>query len=71
MAQTQICGVVLPIGVAHHARIVAAKLGKSRSKLMRDLLVEYLKQYENPCENPAEFVPSTTQTPKPAALVSA
>ena len=41
-ASTQICGVVLPHDVAKEARIVAAMEGKSRSQLMRDLLLDYL-----------------------------
>lgn len=45
--QTQIYGVVLPLDLAYRARIVAASLGKSRSKLMRDLLLDYLRKYES------------------------
>ena len=41
--QTQIYGVVLPIQIAQRARVVAAMNGKSRSSLMRDLLLDYLK----------------------------
>ena len=48
MKKTKICGVVLPDDVAHEARVVAAKEGKSRSKLMRDLLIEYLDEYNKP-----------------------
>ena len=44
MSETQICGVVLPLDVAYQARIVAATEGKSRSCLMRELLLDYLEQ---------------------------
>jgi len=44
--KTQIYGVVLPLNIAHRARIVAATKGKSRSGLMRDLLVEYLRKFD-------------------------
>jgi len=40
---TQVCGVVLSKEVAHKARVVAAELGKSRSALMRELLLAYLR----------------------------
>ncbi|RJP51870.1 MAG: hypothetical protein C4586_03710 [Anaerolineaceae bacterium] len=45
--QTQIYGVVLPIHIAQRARVVAAMNGKSRSSLMRDLLLDYLKGCES------------------------
>ena len=41
--QNQIYGVTLPVHIAQRARIVAAMSGKSRSSLMRDLLLDYLK----------------------------
>jgi hypothetical protein len=44
--QTQIYGVVLPVHIAQRARVVAAMNGTSRSSLMRDLLLDYLKRYE-------------------------
>ena len=44
MAEKQIYGVVLPNEVAFQARIVAAFQGKSRSSLIRGLLVDYLKR---------------------------
>jgi metal-responsive CopG/Arc/MetJ family transcriptional regulator len=44
--QTQIYGVSLPMDVAHRARVLAATQGKSRSGLMRDLLMEYLNKYD-------------------------
>jgi metal-responsive CopG/Arc/MetJ family transcriptional regulator len=47
MAKNQICGVVLPSGLALEARVIAAMQGKSRSKLMRELLEEYLKNQPN------------------------
>jgi metal-responsive CopG/Arc/MetJ family transcriptional regulator len=40
--RNQAYGVVLPPDVASQARIVAAMQGKSRSSLMRELLIEYL-----------------------------
>ena len=46
--ETKIFGVVLPIDVAQKARIVAAQEGKSRSRLMRDLLENYLKSLDHP-----------------------
>ncbi len=45
--QNQIYGVVLPVHIAQRARIVAAMKGKSRSSLMRDLLLDYLKRYDD------------------------
>jgi len=42
--QNQIYGVVLPVHIAQRARVVAAMNGKSRSSLMRDLLLDYLKR---------------------------
>ena len=47
MAQNQVYGVVLPTEIARRARILAAMEGKSRSKLMRDLLVNYLTEQES------------------------
>jgi predicted DNA-binding protein len=46
MAQNQVYGVVLPTEIARRARILAAMEGKSRSKLMRDLLESYLTMWE-------------------------
>ena len=45
MADNQICGVVMSAEMAHEARVVAALEGKSRSKLMRELLAHYLEAY--------------------------
>lgn len=45
MSKSSVYGVVLPSEIARKARIVAALEGKSRSKLMRDLLEKYLKKY--------------------------
>lgn len=45
MSKSGVYGVVLPREVAREARVVAAMEGKSRSKLMRDLLEKYLKSY--------------------------
>lgn len=47
MSETNVCGVVLPQEVARKARVVAAMEGKSRSKLMRDLLEKYLRSYSD------------------------
>jgi hypothetical protein len=44
--RNQIYGVVLPVNLADRARIVAAMLGISRSRLMRILLVKYLGYFE-------------------------
>jgi hypothetical protein len=44
--ENQIYGVVLPIALATRARIVAAILGVSRSKLMRILLINYLNYFD-------------------------
>ena len=41
--RTKTCGVVLPLEIAHEARVHAAKKGISRSALMRTLLMTYLK----------------------------
>jgi hypothetical protein len=62
--QNQIYGVVLPIHIAQRARVVAAMNGKSRSNLMRDLLLDYLKQYD---ELPAHVDPSPLADPVPTA----
>ncbi len=45
MSKSNVYGVVLPREVAREARVVAAMEGKSRSRLMRDLLEKYLKSY--------------------------
>ena len=45
MSKSNVYGVVLPSEIARKARIVAALEGKSRSKLMRDLLEKYLQKY--------------------------
>ena len=45
MSKSNVYGVVLPSEIARKARIVAALEGKSRSKLMRDLLEKYLNKY--------------------------
>ena len=42
MSETQVYGVVLPVLLARKARVIAAMEGKSRSMLMRELLVNYL-----------------------------
>jgi hypothetical protein len=42
MSITQIYGVVLPVEVARQARIAAASQGLSRSRLIRQLLEDYL-----------------------------
>jgi len=47
MNNTQICGVVLSPNVAKQARVAAAMEGKSRSKLMRELLIAYLERRSN------------------------
>lgn len=68
MNQTQIYGVVLPLDIAHRARIVAATMGKSRSSLMRDLLMAYLEAHDT---QPADPSPSPIQPPAepaPAAM---
>lgn len=45
--KNQVYGVVLPAHIAQRARIIAAMQGKSRSKLMRDLLLDYLQRYDS------------------------
>ena len=45
MSKSNVYGVVLPLDIAKKARVVAAMEGKSRSRLMRDLLEKYLKSY--------------------------
>jgi metal-responsive CopG/Arc/MetJ family transcriptional regulator len=47
-SETGVYGVVLPKEIAEKARVVAAIEGKSRSRLMRDLLEDYLKNYKLP-----------------------
>lgn len=60
LEQTQICGVVLPVRIAQRARIVAAMNGKSRSSLMRELLLDYLARYDN-------ALPQAEDAPPPVA----
>ena len=48
MSNSNVFGVVLPRELARKARVVAAMQGKSRSRLMRDLLEKYLKSYSSP-----------------------
>ena len=62
---TQIYGVSLPQDVAYRARIVAAMQGRSRSGLMRDLLVDYLEK----CD-PSLLKP-TGPHPQPLQLLQA
>jgi metal-responsive CopG/Arc/MetJ family transcriptional regulator len=63
--QKQIYGVCLPVHVAQRARVVAAMNGKSRSSLMRDLLLDYLKRCDNEeKEQPAYFLADKSQTAK-------
>ena len=45
--QNQIFSVVMSADVARRARVVAALQGKSRSRLLRDILTDYLKQYDD------------------------
>ena len=47
MTKTQVFGVVLTPELAHRARVVAAIEGKSRSRLIRDLLENYLKGFDS------------------------
>ncbi len=68
MGETQIFGVVLPVEIARRARILAAMEGKSRSRLIRDLLESYLTVRElsiTPTSNPptlgGETQPQGTQ----------
>lgn len=46
MIDTQVYGVVLPLKLAYKARVVAAIEGKSRSKLIRELLENYLECFD-------------------------
>ncbi len=66
--QNQIYGVTLPVHVAQRAQAVATTKGKSRSALMRELLIDYLKRYEDESEpssrikfSPIQQDPTPTQ----------
>lgn len=47
MPKNQVYGVVLPVDLAQQARVVAALQDKSRSKLMRELLTDYLNKFSS------------------------
>jgi metal-responsive CopG/Arc/MetJ family transcriptional regulator len=64
MSKTQSFGVILPRELAYRTRIVAAMQGKSRSRLIRDLLEDYLE------EHPALKNLEGDQAKKPASIDS-
>lgn len=66
MTQTQIYCVVLPLDMAHLARVLAATMGKSRSGLMRDLLRDYLKAHDTPQPPQPPLPPPAPAQPAPA-----